>query len=160
MNKIMIFCFVLIIMASGFFIVNKKNIVKMDNHSISIEKNLSNDTNIQSSDNYQVENKITEIDEARYVGFINDLYENPNDYKGLQFRIRGHYRTREIDGIVKHYIFQGTDERWVGLEIVYADGYPTEGSIIQVVGIIKVRNDNEPYFDLTSMIKIRGGKRR
>ena len=160
MRRIMIFCFVLIILASSVLIANKNVIVKMDNNSDSIEENQSIDSDIPNSDNLKIDNKITEINESQYVGFINDLYENPNDYKGHQFRIRGHYRTREIDGIIKHYIFQGTEERWVGSEIIFADCYPIEGSIIQVVGIMKVQTNNEPFFDISSMTIIREGKKR
>lgn len=159
MKKIMLTCFALIIVASSFYFMKKRENIETDSVSDSLDQNLSESIKINHSENLPVDDEITEINETQYVGFINDLYENPNDYKDQPFRIRGHYRTREVDGITKHYIFQGTDERWVGLEINFADGYPTEGSIVQVVGIIKVKTDNVPFFELSSMTMIREGKK-
>lgn len=159
MKKIMFICLSLIIVTSSYYIMKKRENIETDSVSDSLDQNLSESIKIINSENLPVDDVITEINETQYVGFINDLYENPNDYKDQPFRIRGHYRTREIDGIIKHYIFQGTDERWVGLEINFTEGYPTEGSIVQVVGIIKVKTDNVPFFELSSLTMIREGKK-
>lgn len=159
MKKIMFICLSLIIVASSFYIMKKRENIETDTVSVSLDQNLSEAIKINHSESLPVDDKITEINESQYVGFINDLYENPNDYEGQIFRIRGHYRTRKIDGMTKHYVFQGTDERWVGLEINFADGYPTEGSIVQVVGTVKVKTDNVPFFELSSITMIRERKK-
>ena len=102
--------------------------------------------------------RITEINEERYVPFVNDAYANPMDYVGQQFRVRGHYRTRPVDGKTVHYIFQGTDERWVGFEIDCDAPMPKDASIILVVGTMQVKTVegmDTPYLVLSSLEVIR-----
>lgn len=101
---------------------------------------------------------ILEINEDQFVGFINDLYENPADYEGNQIRIRGHYRTREVLGKTVHYIFQGTDERWIGMAIEYTGDYPTESAIVQVVGTLRVKTTDDkkqPILEIEEWVNIR-----
>lgn len=118
--------------------------------------------NIYLSENIEVikdnDNAIHEVTDEQFVGFINDLYEYPKDYENQQFRIRGHYRTRIVSGEVKHYIYQGKDERWIGVSISNFGEMPAEGSILQVVGTIRVTISNKkeiPYLELSSVIVIR-----
>lgn len=105
-----------------------------------------------------LEKPINEVSDEHFIPMVNDAYEHPEDYSGLCYRIRGHYRFRVIDGVKHHYLFQGKDERWVGFEIEIAENSLKESDIILAVGTFKAQPiDKEtliPVFVIESYTKI------
>lgn len=98
--------------------------------------------------------KIHEVSDEHYDAFVSDVYSHPQDYEGLNYRIRAYYRIVEHDGTNRNYLFKGTDERWMGFEIESELALPSPESMILVEGTFFVKEDEgqqTPYLKINSL---------
>jgi uncharacterized membrane protein YcgQ (UPF0703/DUF1980 family) len=140
--------------------IKKSDNMKNDNE-IFIETELSNQVSEIERGVSQAESDIIEISDERYYAFVDDVFDYPEEYIEQTYRFRGQYRIRKIDDKIHQYVFQGTDERWVGFEVDYNGTMPKVASVIVVVGKIKMRTvegKNIPYFHINSLEVIREGR--
>lgn len=102
--------------------------------------------------------KVYEVLDEHFDSFVSDVYSHPQDYNGLKYRLRAFYRQVSHDGELRNYLFKGTDERWMGFEIVTEQPLPSPGSTILALGTLKVKmedNQETPYFEIQSLEIIR-----
>jgi uncharacterized membrane protein YcgQ (UPF0703/DUF1980 family) len=140
--------------------IKKSENMKKDN-KIFVETALSNQVSEIERGMPQAESDIIEITDDRYYAFVDDVFDYPEEYIKQSYRFRGQYRIRKIDDKIHQYVFQGTDERWVGFEVDYNGTMPKVASVIVVVGKIKIRSvegKNIPYFHIDSLEVIREGR--
>lgn len=150
---------IFLVALSSHFIKKSEN--PKNENEIFVEKVLSNQVSEIESGISQEESDIIEITDDRYYAFIDDVFDYPEEYIDQSYRFRGQYRIRKIDGKIHQYVFQGTDERWVGFEVDYDGPIPKVASVIVVVGKIKIRTvdgKNIPYFHIDSLEVIREGR--
>lgn len=106
------------------------------------------------SESSEATDTINEVLDEHYDAFVGDVYSHPRDYEGLKYRLRAYYRQVEHDGILRNYLFKGTDERWMGFEIETSQNLPSPGSMIMIVGTFKVKTDegqDTPYLSIESI---------
>lgn len=119
---------------------------------------VSNEEINSVSESVTTTDTINEVLDEHYDAFVGDVYSHPKDYEGLKYRLRAYYRQVEHDGLLRNYLFKGTDERWMGFEIETTQKLPEPGSMILIEGTFKIKNDegqDTPYLEIESLEIIR-----
>ena len=110
----------------------------------------------------QNKNTVIEIREKMFLGQVDDIYKNPQDYLGRKIKLEGiflrdQYPTGETIYSVIRYGLGGCcgNDGQVGFEVAWPANdrqpYPENNSWVEVMGEIK-RNRSWLYIELSSMI--------
>jgi zinc transport system permease protein len=100
---------------------------------------------------------VIEIKEKMFIGQINEIYLNPEDYLGKTFKLEGLFKTEQYPGQINPYCFVlrygpgccGSDGN-VGFEVAWnralAKAYPSPDDWVEAVGALQYyEEDGYPY---------------
>jgi len=93
------------------------------------------------------EEDIVEIKEKMFIAQINDIYLNPDDYKGKKIRLEGFHDIVEADGETVHGVIRNGpgccgNDGVAGFEFVWDGEYPKENEWLRVTGYIEIINED------------------
>jgi len=109
----------------------------------------------------QNKNVVIEIRERMFLGQVNDIYKNAQDYLGRKIKLEGiflkdQYTTGEtFYSVIRYGPGCCGDDDQAGFEVAWPDNdrqaYPEDGSWVEVMGELK-RNRMWLYIELSSII--------
>lgn len=109
--------------------------------------------------------KVVEIKEKMFIQQCNDIYTNPNDYKGKTIQVEGMYDsyTDEKTGKTRHAVIRKSpgccgSDGVVGFEFSYDEQMPNLNEWIKVTGTLEVEESENIILHLSKLevLKIRG----
>lgn len=171
MKKILMLLFIILLVLTG---CNEKDISKENNQSIEETSNTTNSEsntnknlkpseevnkdnisqekpkdNISTTDTTIDEEKIIEIREKMFIGQIEDIYYNFEDYNGKLIQVEGMYSVVEPveeNQEKVHFVFRNAPgccgyDGWAGFLLNYEGEYPEFNDWIKVIGTPEIVKD-------------------